>query len=176
MKYLLIFFCLTACIPVKIAPNLEKGEVLTIKKFIPNLGNTNAYIFTDIKKENEFYWYINAKFHLDYDDFDGNIPVLIGKENYYLTFYEVSKETKTINLIPILIDAKRNENNRNPIMEDSYVSRTGTWYIAITLTTENTEDVLKQNHPDFKKVLNYLKGLKEEYLTTANYTEVYLKN
>ena len=179
MKYSYIFIVFSffySCIPIKIAPNLEEGKVLKARRFVKQLGNRYVYAFEDPKNANEFYRYINAKYQVSYDELDGNIKFLIDKQSYYLTFYEVNKETKTINLIPIVTDAALEDNGYSRMFEDEYTSRIGKWYIDITVTDEELMGCLRPNYVNQKEVVTYLTRLQEEYLSTAHYIEVYLKS
>ncbi len=178
MKYftLLVFIAFQSCIPLKIAPNLEEGKVLKAKKFVPELGNRYVYAFNDPKDANEFYKYVNAKFQISYDDFIGNVEMQLDNQAYYLTFYEVNKETKTINLIPIVVDASMEQKGQYPIMTSAEVSRSGKWYIVLTVTDDKMKDALRPNYTHQENVVNYLMELQEEYLSTSKYLEVYLKS
>ncbi len=179
LKYNYIFIVLSffySCIPIKIAPNLEEGKVLKARRFIRPLGNRYAYVFEDPKKANEFFKYVNAKYQISYDDLDGNIKFFIDENSYYLTFYEINKETKTINLIPMVTDAVLEEKGYSPMFENQYASRIGKWYIAITVTDEKMKDCLRPKYEQLADMEKYLTELQEEYLTTAHYIEVYLKS
>lgn len=131
-------------------------------------------MFEDPKDANEFYTYINAKYDIDYDVGGGNIPITINDKDYYLTFYEVERNTKTVNLVPIVVDGALNSKGNEPIFEGSYTSRIGTWYIALTVTDEELNDNLKESDPTHKDILKHLDKLRNEYLATANYMEIYL--
>ena len=179
MKNFYIFTLLliiTSCIPIKIAPNLEEGKILKARRFVKQLGNRYVYAFEDPKNANEFYRYINAKYQVSYDDLDGNIKFLIDKKSYYLTFYEVNKETKTINLIPIIIDSALEAYGQSRILEDEYSYRTGTWYVAITVTDREMKDCLRPKHEKIQEVEEYLTNIQRQYLTTTHYLTNYLEN
>ena len=175
--FILILSMVTfSCIPIKIAPNFDGGKVFKPKKFKKELPKQYAYVFKDPKDANEFYKYVNAKYHVAYDDYTGNVPILIDQANYYLTFYETERSTETVNLVPIIADAALENKGSDPIFEDVYTSRAGTWYIALTITDNNFGDPLKSSHQDHKIILKYLDALREEYLNTSNYMDVYLRN
>ena len=165
----------TSCIPLRIAPNMEGGKIVKAKKFVKNLPKQYSYVFNDPKDANEFYYYVNAKYQLDYDTFSGNVPVIINGKACFLTFYEVNKETKTVNLVPMFIDAALEEKGHSPFLEDTYVARAGKWYLALTVTDEKLKDCLNPSHPNFNAVEKYVSHVKNEYLTTTHYIEVYLK-
>ncbi len=173
---IIIFSTFYSCIPVKIAPNLEEGKVLKARRFIPTLGNRYAYVFEDLKDANEFFKYVNAKYQISYDDLDGNIKFFMDENSYYLTFYEVNKETKTINLIPMVTDGLLEENGYSRSFENQYTSRIGKWYIAITVTDEKMKDCLRPKYEEKAEMEKYLTELQDEYLSTAHYIEVYLKS
>ncbi len=60
------------------------------------------------------------------------------------------------------------------MFEDCYVSRKGHWYIILTVYDEIIKNCLRDNHPLKTKAIQYLKELKQEYLTTHNYEELLL--
>lgn len=156
---------------------MSEGKVVKAKKFIKTLSSSQySFVFTDPKETNEFFKYVNAKYQITYDDDIGNIPVLIDNTKHFLTFYEVNKETETINLIPIMINAKLEDKGHPPLLKDAETSRTGTWYIAICLTDKNLKDSLNPNRKNHTKITNFLKNIQNEYLSTTDYIEIYFKN
>lgn len=179
MKFLLtniLVFLVVSCIPLQIAPKIEGGKVFAPKKFKKQLPYNYVYVFEDPKDANEFYDYINAKFQIVYDDDTGNIPVIIDDKSYYITFYEVERATTTLNLLPMAVDAALEEKGHGPFLESTHTSRSGTWYIALTMTDETILDALNPNYKNHVAVLAYTNALRNEYLTTVHYIEVYLKN
>ncbi|MEL6809963.1 MAG: hypothetical protein AAFP76_01360 [Bacteroidota bacterium] len=166
---------LFSCIPISIAPNMGAGKVMKGRKFKRVLPRQYAFIFEDTKDADEFYHYINAKYQTSYDDVDGNTPFEIGNETYYLTFYEVERSTQTLNLIPIAVDGVLSADDGNTMLDSMYTSRKGTWYIAITVSNFNSEDALNPDYLGHGEIKQYLHALREEYLATTEYIEVYLK-
>lgn len=176
MKYfsvLLISCFYLSCIPLKIAPNMEAGEVVKAKRFVKQLPNQYAYVFDDPKDANEFYNYINAKYQVTYED--GNLPLTIGERQTFLTFYEVNKETQTVNLIPMMVNVVLEEKGISPILADAEETRFGKWYIALTVTDTQGKDCLNPNHDNYEAVNEFVKALRHEYLITIDYIELYLK-
>ncbi|RDK88188.1 hypothetical protein [Marinirhabdus gelatinilytica] len=179
MKYLsaaLLTFLFVSCIPLQIAPNFEGGKVFPPKKFKRQLPFNYVYAFEDPKDANEFYSYMNAKFQIVYDDDTGNIPIEIDDKTYYLTFYEVERSTKTVNLLPMAVDAALGEKGVDPVMENAYESRSGKWYIALTVTDEDLKDALNPLYENHIAILDYANTMRKEYLTTTEYIEVYLRS
>jgi len=125
---------------------------------------------------------VNTKFQLDDYYVDVEVPFSIEEEAYYFSFYEVEIQDKALNIAPIFIDVLLNEALDNedfePVVSDTFdpVSRTGNWYIAIEVFSKKEKDCLAKDSQSRAKVLTYLRGLKEEYLSTANYNEVVFKN
>lgn len=156
---------------------MKGGKVVKAKKFKRQLPKQYAFIFEDPKNANEFYNYVNAKFQISYDDLEGNIPININDNNYYLTFYEVKRNTETVNLIPMVVDAVLEEKGytSGSTFESDYTSRSGTWYLALTVNNDALEDCLHPEHDSKAEIEKYAKDLKEEYLSTTHYMEVYLK-
>ncbi|HLW31197.1 MAG TPA: hypothetical protein VKX40_02970 [Aequorivita sp.] len=174
--FVLIGLSAFSCIPLQIAPNIDDAKVYKGKKFKKQLPKQNVYVFEDPKDENEFYTYINIKYGIDYDIEGGNIPIVINEKDYYITFYEVERSTKTVNLIPIVVDVARDSKGNDPLFENSYTSRTGSWYIALTVSDDDFNDNLKESDLEYENILKYLDHLRNEYLSTANYMEIYLKS
>lgn len=166
MKFLtslvLLFLCFS-CIPISIAPDLEEGKIIRAKKFKRNLLDRYAYVFTDTKDADEFYYFINHKYNLQHQDVEDNVPVVIAGETHYVSFYETDKTSQTVNLIPILIDAKLENSDREPLLERLHTSRQGTWYIVLMITAQNFDDALKPGYQYQEDVKEFARMLKEEY-------------
>jgi len=165
---------ITSCIPLRIAPQFKKNgyTIKEAKKFNRKLPREAAFIFADPKDANEFFNFINTKFQLNDIDVDYDVPFKINGTLYFLSFYEVEKATKTLNLIPIFIDGVTENSDLETDLYDNYVSRMGSWYIVITILDKNSNNCLKETNAQRNKVLQYLKDLKQEYLTTQNYEEL----
>ena len=172
--YLLILIAYS-CIPYKIAPNIEGEKIIKAKKFKKDLPNFYGFIFEDPKNANEFYNFINAKYNLKHLNVESNVPISINNETYYLSFFERERTTETINLIPFIIDADRNSKGKESLLEDFYATRTGFWYLVLTVTDTKIKDCLNPNHPQHGEIVNHLKKLIDEYFSTSNYMEAYLK-
>ena len=141
MRYaltLLAFLMFSSCIPLRIAPTIKEERVMLAKKFKRKLPKRYAFIFEDHKDADEFYNYINTKYGLDHQDVERNVPITVDNTAYFLSFYETEIPTKTINLIPILIDATLAEKGYDPILEDVEFSRIGNWYIVLTVSDSFT--------------------------------------
>lgn len=177
-KLLLLFiaFILTSCIPLRIAPNIKTDKVVIAKRFMRKLPKNYAFIFEDPKDANEFYNYINTKYQLNHVEVGWDVPFNIDGNEFYFSFYEVEKTTKTINLLPLALDATLEAKDIGPLFEDSYTSRTGKWYLAITVADQDSNDCLKPDYMHRDVILKYFRNLKYEYLNTHNYVEVLLKN
>lgn len=180
MKYAIlisVIYIFTSCVPLSIAPNIKDYKVIKGRKFKRELPKKNAFVFNDPKNAGEFYKYVDAKFGLNNQIIEKFIPFTIDDKPYLFSFYEVEKSTKTVNLIPILIDGKRESKGKNSLLEDFHFSRSGTWYLAITITIPEKDNVdcLHPKYVDQKNVISYLEALKNEYLMTHNYLEILLQ-
>ena len=104
---------------------------------------------------------------------DYYLPITVNNNKYFLSYYEVSRDTKTLNFVPILFDAAIQNEGIDPLLEDAYVSkiRDGKWYIAITIHNDISSDCLSDDFSNSKDVIYFLKKLKDEYLATSNYRE-----
>ncbi len=154
---------------------MAEGKVVKANRFLKKFPKQYAYVFDDPKDANEFYKYINAKYQIAYDDAMGNVPVTIGEDRYYLTFYEANKETQTINLVPMMVDAALEQEGYGKPLESAEFSRYGKWYLVLTVTDDNYKDALYPEYEEYKNVLKYVSELRSEYLSTTHYIEVYLK-
>lgn len=113
---------------------------------------------------------------MDDENVYDNVPFKITEQQYFFSFYEVEIPTKTINLIPMVIDGLLESGDIGPVLEDAHTSRIGNWYIAIEVYADFDQDCLQENSLSRESVLKYLRVLKQEYLSTYNYNEVVFKN
>ena len=178
MKYfisLLLIIFLSSCIPLRVAPQIEDYKIKKGKRFKRQLSKENIFIFKDPKNVNEFNKFIEAKFGFENESLEGFIPIKINGKEYFFNYFEVERKSKKLNLIPFLIDANRAAKGKHPVLEEMHTSRNGHWYITITIANNNAKDCLKSEFIYQKEVITYLKKLKDEYLSTNNYTETLLK-
>ena len=178
MRYTSVFalaFLITSCIPLRIAPEISDHKITVGKKFRRTLPKTHVFIFEDPKDADEFYNYINIKFELNHIDVEYNVPIKINDVGYYLSFYEAEIPDKTLNLLPIAIDAATSNSYSPTDLSEAYTSREGNWYIAISVTDEDLSNTLDPLYPFRNDIIEYLKNLKQEYLTTHDYDELAFK-
>ena len=173
LAFLFISFFVFSCVPVKIAPKIDDYKVVKGHKFHKQLPKQQTFIFSDPKKSNEFYQFLDAKIGFEQLKMNYYLPITVNNNKYFLSYYEVSRDTKTLNFVPILFDAAIQNEGIDPILEDAYVSkiRDGKWYIAITIHNDISSDCLSDDFSNNKEVIYYLKNLKDEYLATSNYRE-----
>ena len=171
---LLALILLSSCIPTNIAPRFKNKDykIMQAKKFSRKLPKKTSFIFKDPKDANEFYHYINTKLRLNHSNVGYNSPFYINKERYYLSYEEVGKEDKVFNIGIAATDLVLQEKTGLTVFDDNYTSRTGHWYIVITVFDEQTENCLLDTHPKKDLVIEYLKAMKKEYLETHNYQEL----
>lgn len=177
MKKLIVFllaFIITSCIPVKIAPKFKNQDykIVQARKFQKKMPRETAFIFKDSKGADEFYNYINKKYRLNNVDVGINVPFEIEGETLYLSYYEANREDQTFNLPLVVTDEVLERKAGLKVFEDNYTSRTGHWYIVLTIFDKNINNCLRDKHHLKEKTTQYLKALKEEYLTTQNYEEL----
>lgn len=178
MKKLLVliaFLIVASCIPLRIAPTIKDDKLVVAKKFKRSLPRHYALIFEDPKDADEFYYYINTKYQLDHNNVESNVPISISNEVLFLSFYEVEIPTKTINLVPIFIDAALDRGGIDPLFSEHEFSRIGNWYLALTILDSEMEDCLNPKHNHYSKALEYVRDLKTEYLNTTEYVQTLLK-
>lgn len=167
----------TSCIPLRIAPNIKDYKLTTGKRFKKGLPKKTVFVFEDPKEANEFYNYVNTKFQLQDYYVDVEVPFEVEGNSYFFSFYEVEIPTKTINLVPIVLDGILSEAaDMDPIFEEVHSSRIGNWYIAMEVFNETEKDCLQEGSISRDIVLSYLRDLKNEYLSTNNYNEVVFKD
>lgn len=165
-----------SCIPTRIAPSIEDYKVTKGKKFKRSLPERHMFVFEDPKAANEFYHYINTKFELNHIDVYDNVPFIVGQQQYFFSFYEVDIPNKTINLVPLAVDALLQSADLDPIMDGQYKTRSGNWYVAIEVYSDTEPDALHPNSDSHLPVSEYFRLLKNEYLASHNYNEVRFKN
>lgn len=175
LYYLLIICICYSCIPLQIAPDLTEGKIYKGKRFKRSLPKQHTYVFSDPKEANEFYYFIQSKYNLTHDETENNIAIMIDNRRYYLSFFETEKSTQTINLIPIMLDSALNSDDCDPFLEDMYTSRTGQWYIALTITDPELNDALDPEYRNSDNILSYVTELQEEYLATQDYKSLMLQ-
>ena len=163
-----------SCIPLQIAPHIKYHKITKGKKFKRKLPKQQAFIFEDPKNANEFYNYINTKFQLADDVYvESNIPIVVNNRSYFLSFYEVEKSSKALDLAPALIN--RTVGGDSSSGEGVGIIRIGKWYIALTVNDVSLNDALDESHRERDKIIRYLSSLKNEYLHSSNYHDAYFK-
>ncbi len=175
LYFVFILFLFSACFSTKIAPTIKDDKVMVAKKFKKGLPKRSSFIFEDPKNANEFYQYINNKFKLNDENVGWNVPILVNDTKYYLSFYEVERTTKTINLAPIIIDAALEPNDHIPILEELYTSRDGKWYVVLTVSDDEFKDCLKEGYSERDEIVVLLRQLRKEYLATSDYRSLFFK-
>ena len=169
---MLLFY---SCIPMRTAPNIEGDKIVQAKKFKKDLPNCYGFVFEDKKKADEFYTFINTKYNLKHSNVDSNVPIVIDNKTFYMSFFERERISKTLNLIPIAVDVVLQSKGNNPIFEGNYTSRKGFWYIVISVRDKEIKDCLDPSYPEQAIITQHLKKLRDEYFSTTNYVEAYLK-
>ncbi len=172
---------LSSCIPIRIAPNIADYKIVKGETFKRELPRREMFIFEDPKDAGHFYDYVNIKYQLKDKNVSDDVPFNIDGNLYFFSFYETEIPDKTINLIPIAFDVLLNEvlgnEEKEPYLsDDAGFSRKGNWYIAIEVYRDQEKDCLTLNSLSREAVLEYLRTLKKEYLSTHNYNEIVFKN
>ncbi len=176
------FFFLSSCIPLRIAPNITDYRITKGASFKKQLPQREMFVFEDPKDATHFYHYVDTKFQLNNENVYDDVPFVINGQQFFFSFYEVEIPDKTINLFPIVLDVFTNAALGNEDMDpyfsdgDATYSRVGNWYIAIEVYSDIEKDCLHMDSLSREVVLEYLRTLKKEYLSTHNYNEVVFKN
>lgn len=165
-----------SCIPYSIAPKINDHKIKKSNRFEAGMPKDYSFIFEDPKEVNEFYQFMNAKFKLADVDIEQGIMAEINDDLYFLNFYEAEKSTRTLNLVPILIDANRENNGNDPILEEFHTMRDGKWFIMVIVSDDEGKDALHPDHPEQIEVRRYLKRLRDQYLNTQNYLDTYFSD
>jgi hypothetical protein len=175
LVYILMFAFFTSCIPLSFAPNIKTDKAKLAKRFKRDLPKQHGFIFEDPKEADEFYTFINTKYQLP--GINRKIPLWIDSKPYIMNVYERRRTTRTLNFIPILIDAALSDEDRGVpgFFNSFYTTRNEKWFIIITLTDLNGQDALMPNHEKRNANLVFLRSLQKEYLNTANYMEAYFR-
>lgn len=175
-------FLFYSCIPLKVAPKISDYKTVTGKRFKKGLPKKTMFVFEDPKEAGEFYDYINTKFQLKDYYVDVEVPFEVGDSTYYFSFYEVDIRDTSLNLFPLLFDLTLNAALGNDEFEtytatdNNSIHRNGNFYVAMEVFSNTEKDCLLESYENQKRVLAYLRDLKEEYLSTHNYNEVVFKN
>lgn len=173
--YLLLCTLLCACIPVQLAPQISDYKIKKGQRFHKDLSHHYSFIFNNPKNDNEFYNYMNTVYELQNIDELMDIPIAVEEKIFLFSFYEVDKGSTTLNLIPVIVDAKLNEEGFDPMLESLYSTRKGYWYIIVTVFDENGNDALHPSHRSRLAIQKYLNELRTTFLDHDNYYEVLLK-
>ena len=173
---ILVLFLFQSCIPLRIAPEIDDYKITTGKRFKRSLSKRQMFIFEDAKEAEQFYNFVNSNFSLKDTNVYDDVPFEINEQQYFFAWYEVEIPNKSIHILPILADVIIASTGNNPMLEDSYGSREGNWYLAIEVYSDLESDCLAENSLSRESVLKYLRVLKKEYLTTNNYNETVFKN
>ncbi|NRB82939.1 MAG: hypothetical protein HRU49_04070 [Winogradskyella sp.] len=175
-KTIILLFTLiaTSCIPYKIAPKFKNKDykIMKAKKFQRKLPNETSYIFKDPKDANEFYNYLNTKYNLNHVNVGLNTTININNSTYNLTYHEVERTDEIANVGLVVTDLVLEEKTGLTAFENNYSSRTGHWYIIITVYDESLKNCLLEKHPKHKEIVSFLRELQQEYLRTYNYEEL----
>ncbi|QCX01881.1 hypothetical protein FGM00_17820 [Aggregatimonas sangjinii] len=179
LPLLLLIFLVQSCIPIRIAPSIEDYKVTRGKKFKRSLSKRQMFIFENPKDEHHFYDYVNTKYQLGHTNVYDDVPFEVDGTQYFFAWYEIEIQDKALNLGPSLFNAFMNELLDSD--DDSYISGpdvilNGNWYIAVEVYSDTEKDCLQDSSLSKEQVLNYLRALKKEYLSTHNYNEVVFKN
>lgn len=170
-----IFLIISSCIPVKIAPEIATHKITSARKFKRKLPKTTSFIFNDPKDDGEFYDYLNAKYNLKHINVGANTPFKLNNKIYYLSYSVTERETETVNLPFVIIDAKRDTSGNSRLFDNNYSKRKGKWYILLTVYDDDLKNCLKEDYVNSKKVILYLESLRKEYLRTQNYQGLVFK-
>lgn len=167
MKYALISLfslMITSCFSIQRAPKIDTYKLQVARKFQRKLPKRQAFVFSDLKGANDFYYFIEERFKSNFDNFQWNVSIIINGKTHNFTIYEVEKSTKTVNLIPILIDLSRTAKDKEALFEDAYSSRSGSWYLAITVSENAIKDCLNSNDAHRLEVIEFVDFLRLSYL------------
>ena len=173
--FVLLSFCLSSCVPLKIAPNINDYRVTHGNKFSKDLPDRTMFLFEDPKVAGEFYSYVNTKFQLNDYKVNDDVPFTIDDEQYFFAFYEIRKNDKVLHLFPFIIFAALDAEDGEYEGGDEIVKREK-WFIAIEVYSDFEKDCLAMNSLSREVVLQYLRALKREYLSTEDYNEFVLKD
>ncbi len=175
LPYCILYFCFNSCIPLKIAPKINDYKISRGSKFSKELSDRSMFLFEDPKDAGEFYSYVNNKYELNNLNVYDDVPFVINGDQYFFAFYEIEKDDKLLNLFPVLIYAALDAEDGDYDGGDEILKREN-WYIAIEVYSDVEKDCLALDSLSREVVLQYLRTVKEEYLSTDNYNELVLKN
>lgn len=176
MKKLLLIlffpFITQSCIPIKSAPRIENYRILEGREFKKGLPPRQTFVFEDKQDVNAFYDFIDHKFQLGNEQVMDDVPFRVNGHQYFFSFYEVDKSSKTINLFPFLLSVATKSEDR----EDPEMVKNDYYYIAIETYSDLENDCLAVDALSREPVLKYLRKLKEEYQNAQDLDESLSKN
>lgn len=140
---------------------------MVAEKFDKSLTKDYALIFEDPKDEEEFFYFINSRYDIIETNDQLIIPFYINNETFFLSYAEVEKSSKTINFVPILLDGILASKGMDPWFESLESTRTGRWFLVLTVTDINNADCLDPKHLSHKSVLDTVRNLKYAYLRAS---------
>ncbi|MEX0291610.1 MAG: hypothetical protein AB3N14_21080 [Flavobacteriaceae bacterium] len=173
LLFLPLFIC--SCIPLKTAPRISDYRITTGNEFEKGLSDRTMFLFQDPKDAGEFYDFVNTRFQLNHENVYDDVPFLLNGDQYFFAFYEIEQEDKMLNLFPALLTMALDPDD-GEYFEGDEISRNGRWYLAIEVYSDAEKDCLEINSLSRAPVLEYLRSLKSEYLSTDNYDELVLEN
>jgi hypothetical protein len=104
------------------------------------------------------------------------VPIVVNGTTYHLSFHEREKKTTFLNLIPLAVDTKLESEGKATLMDEYHTSRTGHWYLVLTVYNDDLQDCLNPDYQERGAIIAHLRKLQNEYIRTSNYLEAYFNH
>ena len=122
------------------------------------------------------------KFELNNENVYDDVPFIVEGQQFFFSFYEIEIPDKSINLFPncsdVFVNAALGNEDIDPIFsdDDGGFTRKGIGLSLLKFIMIWKGIACEWNALSRETVLEYLRGLKKEYLSTNNYNETVFKN
>ena len=149
------------------APQINDYKVTSGSKFSKTLSDRSMFLFEDPKAAGAFYSYVDTRFQLNGSNVFDDVPFVIDGDQFFFAFYEVVIDDKILNLFPALLFTALDAHDGTYQSGDEVLRREN-WYVAIEVYSDLEKDCLAEHSLSREMVLQYLRALKGEYLSTDN--------
>lgn len=160
--YFILAGCFMACIPLRTAPTIKNYEVQRAKKFKKDLPERYAFIFEDNNPEGYFYNFMDRRFERQGVNVNRFVPIEIDSTTYYMSFYEVKRVQKTVNVLGMIVNDALDPDGD----DDNDISKADYWYIALTVADRMDQDCLDLRYTHQEAIVSFLRQLQLDYLKT----------
>ena len=151
-----LFFLIHGCIPLRMAPRISNYEVSKAKEIDKRIKfREHIFVFENPKRKTQFEKFLENKYELFPYGYGDRYEVVLNDQTFDVRVNNLILSDSYIDLTGI-----RNKDDDND--EDTDIR----YYIAIRVSSAYEDDCLSVNSLHYDLLLNYLKELKTEYLSS----------